>query len=384
MRRVYFLTATRAEYDLMAAIMGAVDALPGFEVGVIVAGAHLSPFHGSSLEAIGADGFRVVGRLETLLSSESWAGRALSFGNLVTALTHLLSPDPPDMLFVAGDREEALAGALVGNLLRIHVAHHYGGDRCRASDVDEVFRPAISKLAHLHFTATNGHRARLIKMGEAPDTVHACGAAGLDRLRMVPDVSPDDLRARYGLDPTQPFFLMIHHPASTLHEAEQGAAEMRAILAGLRQTGQPVLCSYPNFDPGNVALREVLEAVQGPDLILYRNLPRADFAALYRRCAAILGNSSSIVIESTFMGVPGVLIGPRQDWRETSVNVLRIPATQEAVYEAAQRCLTDADWRARVAAAPQLYGDGHAAPCIASHLAAYDFAAEALLKTITY
>jgi GDP/UDP-N,N'-diacetylbacillosamine 2-epimerase (hydrolysing) len=384
-RRIWALTGARSEYDLLYPVLRALRQHDGVEPGVVAAAAHLSPFHGLGIRQIEEDGFRIAGRIESLLCSESWQGRALSFAALIEALTRLLAPAPPDVLLIAGDREEALAGALTANFLGVPVAHLSGGDRCIASELDEVLRPAISKLSHLHFTACEDHRQRLLRMGELPDRVWDVGASGLDRLRDEPDVPDAVLADRFGIDPSRPFFLLIHHP-SPLFDPENSGREMAEVLRGVLAMGCPVFCSYPNFDPGNVAMRGAIDQARArhANLIVYHNLPRSLFVALYRRCAAVVGNSSSIVLESGFLKVPGILAGRRQDLRQTGANVVRVAATADAVGAACRRAVEDAGFRATVRQAPCLYGDGRTGPRVADILARIDLPRELLLKTIPY
>ncbi|OQA54362.1 MAG: UDP-N,N'-diacetylbacillosamine 2-epimerase (hydrolyzing) [Candidatus Omnitrophica bacterium ADurb.Bin277] len=384
-RKIFFLTGTRAEYDLLYPVLEAVNRTRGLRGEVIVSGAHLSPFHGMNINEIVKDRVPVAGRIESLMASETPEGRAISFSNLFSGLTRMLSERRPDILVVAGDREEALAGALAGNFLGIHVAHIYGGDRCLASDIDEVFRPAISKLAHLHFTAAEKHKTRLIKMGEAPETIWACGATGLDRLRKTPDLSDDVLNKKFGIDVKAPFFILIHHPTPTLNPARSGE-EIEEVLKGVLPLGYPVFCSYPNFDPGNIAIRSVIDATKTKyaNLIAYHNLSRDVFVALYKRCAAILGNSSSIVIEAGFLKKPGILIGPRQNLREVGSNVVRVAATATAVRKTALSALRDKSFLAKVKKCESLYGDGHSAERIAAILKRVKLDAGLLRKTMIY
>jgi GDP/UDP-N,N'-diacetylbacillosamine 2-epimerase (hydrolysing) len=385
LRRICFLTGARSEYDLLTPVIRAVCATPGLHAEVIAGAAHLSPFHGMGIEHIRRDGFPIVGTVESLLSSESWQGRALSFSNLFEGLTRLIAANRPDILFVAGDREEALAGALAGNFLGIPVAHLHGGDRCITSELDEVLRPAISKLAHLHFTATESHRQRLIRMGEDPRRVWATGASGLDRIREEPDLSDEELSREFQVDVRKPFFLLIHHPSTLLHAEDEGT-EMPRILEGVLSLGNPVFCSYPNFDPGNIAIRWAIDEAKTRNdrLIVFHTLQRDRFVSLYRRCSAIVGNSSSIVIESSFLKVPGVLVGPRQDLREVSGNVLRAEPTSADVRAACLKCLEDEAFRKQVQEAPSIYGDGFASKRIANVLAEVELTLELLRKTMTY
>ncbi len=384
-RRVFFLTAARSEYDLLVPILRGLALHRHVRGEVVVTGAHLSPFHGHTVDLIREDGFTIAGEIPSLLASDTWEARSLSFAALVAGATRLLARERPDLLVVAGDREEALAAAVVGNFLGIPVAHVFGGDRCVASDVDEVLRPAISKLAHLHFTATEGHRERLVRMGEEPSQVYVTGATGLDRLREEPEMGVDEISRALGFALEPPFFLVIQHPAPLLG-VERSGDDARELLQGLAALGRPIVCSYPNADPGSAAIRRVIDEARTsvPRLFVHHNLPRRLFVNLYRRCAAIVGNSSSIVIESGYLRVAGILVGPRQDLRETGPNVWRVPARADAVRDGARRALEDAAWRAAVAACPSPYGDGRSGPRVAEVLAGVALGPELLRKTIAY
>lgn len=384
MRKIAFLTAARSDYDIIHPVMRAVQAA-GCDVEVVAGAAQMSPFHGRGIESIREDGFRVRAGIESLVASETWTGRALSFGHLMNGLAAALTGDKPDVIFVTGDREEALAGAMAGVFLKIPVAHLHGGDRCFASDVDEVFRPAISKLSHLHFVACADHKDRLVAMGEDAGRIWVSGAPGLDRLRDEPDLGDDALQEAFGIAPGRPFFLLIHHPSPTVDDANTGD-EMETVLDGVLAAGIPVLCSYPNTDPGNIAMRRAIDSrvAREPRLKTYFNVPRPLFVTACRRCSAVLGNSSSIVIESPFLKTPGVLIGPRQDLRTIAGNVLRVPLERAAIREACDRALHDGDFRARARAAESIYGDGHAAARIARVLAETPLPHDLLLKTMPY
>jgi len=384
-RRIFVLTGARSEYDLLSPVLRAANATPGLRAEVIAGAAQLSPFHGMGIEHIRRDGFPIAGTVESLLSSETWQGRALSFANLFEGVSRLIAGDRPDIMFVAGDREEALAGALAATFQGIPVAHLHGGDRCIASELDEVLRPAISKLAHLHFTATEGHRQRLIQMGEDPDRVWATGGTGLDRLREEPDLGDEALNAEFNIDVRKPFFLLIQH-SSPLFNPEDSGREMAKILKGILSLGYPVFCSYPNYDPGNIGIRRAIEEAKSQTnaLIVFHTLPRDRFVSLYRRCAAIVGNSSSIVIESGFLKIPGVLVGPRQDLREIGANVLRVGPTADDVKMACLRCLEDERFRDQVREAASIYGDGFASPRIVKVLREVELTPGLLQKTISY
>jgi GDP/UDP-N,N'-diacetylbacillosamine 2-epimerase (hydrolysing) len=384
-RRIFFLTGARSEYDIVSPVVRAVLATPGLRGEVIAGAAQLSPFHGMNIENIRADGFPIAGTVESLLSSESWQGRALSFSNLFEGVTRLIASNRPDIMFVTGDREEALAGALAGIFQNVPVAHLHGGDRTFAAELDGVLRHAISKVSHLHFTATESHRQRLIKLGERPDRIWVTGGTGLDCIREETNLSDEALNREFGIDVGKPFFLLIHHPSPLLNPSESGP-EMARVLEGVLSLGIPVFCSYPNFDPGNIAIRKAIDEAKARTdrLIVFHTLPRPQFVSLYRRCSAIVGNSSSIIIEASFLKRAGVLIGQRQDLREVGPNVLRVEATVPDVRAACLRCLEDTEFREQVAESASIYGDGFAADRIAKILAEVELSPELLRKTITY
>lgn len=383
-RTVHFVTGARSEFDILLPIAEAVADLGG-RPGWLVGASHLSPSHGMGIEEIRSGDVPVVAEVTSLLSSDSWEGRALSFTLLAEGLIRALSANRPDIVVVAGDREEALAGALAGSFLQIPVAHVFGGDRCVSSDLDEVLRPAISKIAHLHFTAAEDHRERLIRMGELPERVWSTGGPNLDVLEREPDVGDAELSEAVGIDVASAFILFIYHPSPMLETGHEHDDVME-VVRGALSLGLPVLASYPNSDPGNYAYRSALESAarESELLLLHHNFPRRTFVALYRRCAAIVGNSSSIVTESTFMGVPGVLVGGRQDLRTVAGNVIRVPATFQGVRAGLETVLHDPGYAQSRAGATSLYGDGHAAPRIADVLMSTPLDASLLRKTMPY
>ncbi|CAN5788662.1 UDP-N-acetylglucosamine 2-epimerase [soil metagenome] len=384
-RRIFFLSAARSDYDLVSQILFRLRDDPRVSVAVIPCAAQLSPFHGLGVREIERDGFPIVGRIESLVSSETWKARSLSFAHLVAGLTELLEKDRPDILVITGDREEHLAGAIVANFLGIHVAHLYGGDRCFAADIDEVLRPAISKLSHFHFTATESHRQRLVRMGENSAHVWATGAPSLDRLRNAPKADFSASLRRLGLAPKDPFFLVIQHPSPTVSTNNE-KQEMIEVLEGVLQCGYRVFCGYPNADPGNIGIREAINALrpQHERLSVYHNLPRDEFIALYQGCSAIVGNSSSLILESTFLKKPAILVGPRQDLRERAMNVLPVGFDRKAIARACRKATADQRFLAQVRRAKSLYGDGRSAARVARLLATLKLDPSILLKTLAY
>jgi UDP-N-acetylglucosamine 2-epimerase len=222
-------------------------------------------------------------------------------------------------------------------------------------------------------------------MGEIPEHIWVTGGTGLDRLRSEPELADQDLSGAFGISMAQPFFMIIHHPTPMLNPGA-GGAEMEEVLAGVLALGYPAFCSYPNYDPGNMVIRKAIDEarINFSNLIVYHNLRRDYFVNLFRRCAAMVGNSSAIVLEASYLHVPGILVGPRQDLRERGPNVLRVEPRRREIYAACERALKDDEFRREVQTCSSLYGDGFAAPRIARILGEVELLPAMLCKTITY
>jgi GDP/UDP-N,N'-diacetylbacillosamine 2-epimerase (hydrolysing) len=380
MRHVAFVTGARSEYDLVVPAADAARRRGDLRVTFAVGAAHLSPFHGRTAERIREDDFEVLDTVESTLASDTDYGRAASFSRLTDGLANVFRLQKPDLVVVTGDREEALAGALAAAFMRIPSVHLHGGDRCIASDIDEVLRPAISKLAQWHCVATEGHRERLIRMGELPTHVFATGAPGIDRLLAEPDVDWPEAARGLGLDAASPFALVIHHPSPWL-SLDEGAVEVDAILRAALACGLQVLCGLPNTDQGNVRMREIIggHAARDRRVVTYTTLPRSVFVNAYRRCAVVVGNSSSIVIESGAIGTAAVLVGDRQKYRERGENVVEAIGEVESI-----RSAIVAAMGAPRGTAGSPYGDGKAGARIAEVLATVSLDPSELRKTMPY
>lgn len=372
MRKICYITGTRADFGLMRSTLETIRDHEALDLSVIVTGMHLSPLYGHTVDEIEAAELRIAARAPVPLEPASGATMARNIGLMLGAFTDALEVERPDVLLLLGDRGEMLAGALAAIHLNIPVAHIHGGER--SGTVDEPVRHAISKLSHLHFTATDEARARLIRMGEAADHVHVTGAPGLDGLTDAALPDRATIAFSHGLDPDQPFALLVYHPV--LQEAEAAADDARALLAALKHAGLQVLALMPNADAGSESVRIALKEVDGQDGVVVRtHLARPGFIAAMATADLMIGNSSAGIIEAASFGTPVVNIGSRQNLRERNANVIDAPARGEPLATAVSSALS-AGRHARI----NLYGDGRAGGRIADLLAAAPLNAELLMK----
>jgi len=375
-RRVCYISGTRADFGLMRSTLQILRDHLELDVSVIVTGMHLSQAYGHTADEIEAAGLRIAVRVPVPLEPATGATMARNLGAMVTAFTDALESERPDVVLLLGDRGEMLAGALAAIHLNIPVAHIHGGER--SGTVDEPVRHAISKLSHLHFTATREAADRLVRMGEAPANIHVTGAPGLDGLTdtELPDLI--EVTRLHGLDPERRFALMVYHPV--LQEAATAPEDARCILKGLTDAGLQVLALMPNADAGSDGVRAVLTEAKGrPDITVRTHLARPAFIAAMAHADLMVGNSSAGIIEAASFGTPVLNVGPRQNLRERNANVRDVAATEDALADGIAALLATG----RLAPA-NVYGDGQAGTRIARLLASVPLDAALMMKVNGY
>lgn len=381
LRSVCVVTGTRAEFGLLRPVCEAIRA-SGLELRLLVAGMHLAPRFGDTVRDIEAAGFAIDGRIEMTPEEDTHAAMALSIGTGICGMVRAMDRLHADAVLILGDRVEAFAGAVSGAALGRAVAHIHGGERTRGG-LDESLRHAITKVAHLHFVATEACRERVIKMGERPDRVYAVGAPGLDTILGASLPSRADLSQRLGFPLPESYLFLVLHPVTT--EAADAALQMRELLEGAKGTGLPAIAAYPNADAGGRTMIDVLEGCRAePWLRVFPSLDHRTYLALLRDAAALVGNTSSGIIEAASFHVPVVNIGSRQDGRERSTNVIDAPHDRAAIRKAVERALTDAEFRAQVQRCVNPYGDGRASERIVETLRSIELTRDLLQKQITY
>ncbi len=333
-------TGTRAEYGLLYWLMKDIAADPDLELKLIVSGTHLSPEFGLTYQQIEQDGFKIDERIEMLLSSDTSVGVVKSMGVALLGLADALARLQPDVLVILGDRFEALAAAQAAMLQRIPVAHLHGGEITEGA-YDDAIRHAITKLSYLHFTAADPYRQRVIQLGEAPERVFNVGAVGLDHIIKTPLLSMDELQSSLGFTLDSPFFVVTYHPVTLADEPARES--FSALLAALdNYPDHQVILTYPNADDGGRAIIPLLEqyATANPARVLaIPSLGYRRYLSAVKHCAAVIGNSSSGIIEVPSLGVPTINIGQRQQGRLAAKSVLHCDAKAEAITQCIAKAL---------------------------------------------
>lgn len=371
-RKVAVFTGTRAEYGLLYWLMKDIQASTRLELQVIVSGMHLSPEFGETWKLIEQDGFNIDAKVEMLLSSDTPVGVVKSMGLGTLGFADALDRLRPDMLVVLGDRFEALAIVQAALIMRIPVAHLHGGEITEGA-YDDAIRHAISKMANLHFVAAEPYRRRVIQMGESPERVFNVGAVGLDHLHRSPIMGLEELATSLEFELHAPYLLVTYHPVTLLEESPEKS--FIALLAALDQFPEyQIILTYPNADNGGRALIPLLEGYaqrQPGRVVAIPSLGFKRYLSAVSAAAAVVGNSSSGIIEVPAFGIPTINIGVRQKGRLAADSVLHCEPSVTAIEYALRQALSP-EFAAASKNTVNPYGQGNAAETIVSVLEHYD------------
>jgi len=367
MRTISVVTVARSDYGIYLPLLRRIQADPDLWLYLIVAGMHLSPEFGLTVKAIEADGFEIGERVEMLLSSDTPVGIAKSMGLGTIGFAQAYARFRPDILVVLGDRFEMHAAALAALPFKIPVAHIHGGETTQGV-IDDALRHSMTKLSHLHFVSTQEYARRVIQLGEEPWRVIVSGAPSLDNLRVVRLLTREELAVRFGLhlDET-PFLLVTFHPVTL--EYEQTEWQVTELLAALEACGLPVVFTMPNADTSGRTIAHMIgefiathSSAQAVD-----NLGTQGYFSMIALAAAMVGNSSSGIIEAPSFKLPVVNIGTRQHGRVRAANVTDVGYERAEIVEGI-RTAVQPEFRESLRELVNPYGSGQASDKIVERL----------------
>lgn len=362
MRSIAVVTVSRSDYGIYLPILRAIEGDPLLRLQLIVAAEHLVPELGLTVRQIEADGFAVAERVEMVMASDSAEGAVKSMGVGLIGFAQVFARSRPDLLIVLGDRTEMHTAGLAALPFTIPVAHIHGGEVSYGA-IDDALRHSLTKLSHLHFVSTESHAARVIQMGEEPRRVVVSGAPALDRLTAFQPLSRETLVDRYGVSMSPAPLLVTFHPATL--EPDHVDAQCEELIAALARVNRPVIFTAPNADPGGHAIRAQLDDYvrHRADAWLIENAGNDGYYSLMTYAAAMVGNSSSALIEAPSFRLPAVNIGLRQQGRLRARNVIDVGSDREAILAGIGQALAPG-FRASLSDLQNPYGKGHAASVI--------------------
>jgi len=341
MRTIGVVTTSRADYTAYRPLLKALKADPKIDMKLYVSGTHLSPEFGMTVGVIENDGFEIAERIEIMLSSDTPEGIAKSMGIALIGFGQAFTRNCPDILVVLGDRYEMLSAALAALPFKIPVAHIGGGDLTQGA-IDDALRHSMTKLSHLHFVSTEASARRVIQLGEDPSRVIVTGEPALDEILRVPQLSSEELKPRFAINIDQPFLLVTFHPVTL--EYEHTEKQIDELLAALDEAQLPVIFTMPNADTAGriiaARMQQWTESHPGKGTMVENFGPDA-YHSVLRRAVAVVGNSSSGLIEAPSFKVPTVNIGIRQAGRIRAASVIDVPCERGEILAAIRKAASE-------------------------------------------
>lgn len=336
-RKICVVTGTRAEYGLLYWLMKEIQADDELELQIIATGQHLSSEFGLTYKNIEADGFVINAKVEMLLSSDSPVGIAKSVGLGTISFADALARLQPDIMVLLGDRFEALAAAQTAMILRIPIAHIHGGETTEGA-IDEAIRHSITKMSQIHFVSEPEYRDRVIQLGENPESVFEVGAVGIDNIVRLKLLSLQDLEKQINFSLGKKFFLVTYHPETLTGKSSVEA--LKTLFAVLDEFSEyKLIFTQANSDAGGRIINEQIEAYAKKNkerVLLVKSLGQLRYLSAMKLCAAVVGNSSSGLLEAPVLHVPTINIGDRQKGRKRYPSVIDCNEDKQRLLSAIQ------------------------------------------------
>ena len=341
MRKICVVTGSRAEYGLLNGLMKAIHKDADLQLQIIATNMHLSPEFGLTYREIEKDGFTIDKKVEMLLSSDTPNATAKSVGLGTIGFADAYEDLKPDMIVVLGDRYEILAAVSTALFYKIPVAHLHGGEITEGA-YDDCIRHAITKMSHLHFTSTEEYRNRVIQLGEQPERVFNVGAIGIENIKKVPLMSKQELEDSLYFEIGNKCLLVTYHPV-TLENSTAEEQSQNLLIALDQYKDYRIIFTMPNSDTnGRIIMQEIEKYVEKNKerTVAFKSLGLKRYLSALQYVSAVVGNSSSGIIEVPSFGIPTLNIGDRQKGRIAADSIVHCGATLNEIINGIQITLS--------------------------------------------
>jgi GDP/UDP-N,N'-diacetylbacillosamine 2-epimerase (hydrolysing) len=357
MRRIAVVTGTRAEYGLLKNTIQKISVDPELKLQLIVTGTHLSTEYGYTIEEIYKDGFEIKDEIDILLESNNKQGVAKSMGLAMMGISQAFNRLKPDMLLILGDRYEIFASAATAMAMNIPIAHISGGEITEGA-MDEQIRHSITKMAHIHFPGAGVYAENIIKMGEEEWRVFNVGDPGIENIKNMNFLTKEEIQQDLGVEVDKETVLVTFHPVTL--EIEQLPYQIENLIHALEKTNKKLVITFPNSDNGGrYIINELKKFKTNNDKVyLYENLGVRRYLSVLRLCGAVIGNSSSAIVEAPLLKIPVVNIGNRQKGRLMAGNIIQSDYSSEEIVKAINLAMSD-EFAQRARRIKSLYGEGN-------------------------
>ncbi|MEI6080152.1 MAG: UDP-N-acetylglucosamine 2-epimerase [bacterium] len=381
-KKVCIVTGSRAEYGLLRPLMEQIKADNSFTLQVVVTGMHLSKQFGLTYKEILKDGFKIDAKINIKLASDTSVGVSTSMGLAMIGFAKAYKKLNPDMVVVLGDRFEIFSATAAAHVAKIPVAHLHGGEITEGA-FDDAFRHCISKMSYLHFTSTEDHKKRVIQLGESPDRVFNVGAIGLDNIKTIKLLSKEELEKELKFKFNKHNLLVTYHPVTLENDTAKG--QFSALLEALdllKDTN--VIFTKANADTNGKVINKMIDEYvkKNPGRsIAFASMGQLRYLSAMSCVDAVVGNSSSGLIEAPSFKIGTVNIGDRQKGRTKAISVVDCSPNKEGIYNAINRVVNDEAFKDVLNTVVNPYGNGGTAVKIKDVLKAFNSSSLSLKKS---
>lgn len=358
MKTIGMLTATRAEYGLLTNIMKQIEKDSQLQLCLFVTGTHLSPHFGATASEIEQDGFPIAEKIDILLDANTPQAISKSMGVAAISFADAFARHPLDILLVIGDRYELLPICSCALNAHIPLAHIAGGERTEGA-IDDIIRGCITKMSYLHFPSCEEYRKRIIQMGENPQRVFNFGTLGIETIQKTPKLSKKELEKTLEFDLDRPYMVVTLHP-TTLDDKDV-LIDLNEMLKAIDAfSDMKFVFTKANADHGGTMINQRLEGYchEHENCKLFASLGMQRYFSCIQYAAAVLGNSSSGIIEVPAFGIPTINIGDRQKGRLQAQSVLNCPAKAQEIISTMKKSVSS-EFQKEAKQAVNPYGQGN-------------------------
>ena len=378
-RKILLVTERRADYTKLRPILKEISESKKLDYFLIVTGSHLLKEHGKTINEIKNDGFKITSTFSMFNKTKKDNGAEMTraFGRAIMKLSDIIEKLKPDVVLIGFDIGANFAAAIIGAHMNIIVGHIEGGEL--SGTIDESIRHATSKFSHLHFTSNIDATNRLKKMGEDSKYIFTVGNTSLDGIKSIKKIKETELGKKYDIDLSKKFIIILQHTVTT--EIDSIGLNFLKTIQAVRETNIPSIVIYGNPDAGS---KQIAKLLKNSKIKEYPNVPYTDYINLLKHASALVGNSSSGIIEAPFLHIPTINVGTRQAGRLRSHSVIDVSYNKNKIKNAIFKVTTDKQFLKKIKKQKQLYGNGNSSKKIIKILEELNLKNISIQKKMTY
>ena len=378
-KKILFVTERRADFSKLRPIIKEIEKSKKFEYFLVVTGSHLVKKHGYTIDEIKKEGFKINKKFRIFNENDddSSATMTKAFGKAIINLTNIIKKEQPDLIFSGFDIGSNFAAAIVGAHMNIHVAHLEGGEI--TGTIDESIRHAISKFAHIHFTSNKNATRRLIKMGEISKNIFTVGNPSLDTIKTMKIISKKKIEKEFHIDLTKPLLLLVQHTVtSEINKIDEYFLE---TINAINETNYQCIAILGNSDAGSQKIKKI---IKNSNILNFEHLPFQKYISLLNYSSAIIGNSSSGIMEAPFLHVPSINIGTRQEGRSNTKSIINVKYDKIKIKKVIKKTIEDKKFLKSIKIQKNQHGNGNSSKKIVQILEKLNFEKIAIQKKLAY